>query len=76
MQCFAHDPAYGDADKSVLAQNGITVLEDPAGFLQLDDKTAVISIGPSFPSNEIICDIAEPAVWVRYKVGAERSRNR
>jgi hypothetical protein len=74
-QCYAQDPMYGDADKSVLAQNGITVLEDPAGLLQLDEKTAVVSIGASFPISEIICDIAKPAVLVQYEVDAEGSRN-
>ena len=75
MQCYAQDERYGDADKSVLAQNGITVLEDPAGFLQLDDKTAVVSIAELFPIGEIICDISKPAVLIRYEVGAEGARN-
>lgn len=43
------DPMYTDADKQVLQSLGVTVLDDPRAFLQVDDATAVLSVSPDTP---------------------------
>lgn len=67
VACFAQDPAYDAADRTVLAMEGISVLEDPYGFLAVDETTVVISVAPSVPVRQIVADIARPAamIWGR-----------
>ncbi len=66
---------YSEADEQVLRKLGITVLEDPRAFLELDDETVVLSFYPNFPVRQIIADIARPAVmiWRRIRPEAEDS---
>ena len=75
VRCFAQDPMYSEADEQVLRKLGITVLEDPRAFLELDDETVVLSFYPNFPVRQIIADIARPAVmiWRRIRPEAEDS---
>ena len=75
IQCYAQDPAYGDVDRSVLAQHDVTVVEDPVAFLQVDDNTAVVSIAPDICVKEIVCDLAKPAVLIWYVVDSEGSKD-
>lgn len=65
--CYAQDPEYTTADKAVLESNGITVLEDPRAFLDVDESTVVLSFAPNVPVRQIITDIARPAavIWDR-----------
>ncbi|CAK7218523.1 hypothetical protein SCUCBS95973_003517 [Sporothrix curviconia] len=67
VDCFAQDPAYDAADRAVLAMEGISVLEDPYGFLAVDETSVVISVAPSVPVRQIVADIARPAamIWGR-----------
>ncbi|CAK7202955.1 hypothetical protein SEUCBS139899_005682 [Sporothrix eucalyptigena] len=67
VECFAQDPAYDAADRTVLAMEGISVLEDPYGFLAVDETSVVISVAPSVPVRQIVADIARPAamIWGR-----------
>lgn len=69
IKCFAQDPIYTDIDKSVLEGSGITILDDPGAFLEVDDSTVVISSAPDVPVKHIISDIAQPAmmIWDRIK---------
>ncbi|KAF2451324.1 hypothetical protein P171DRAFT_467920 [Karstenula rhodostoma CBS 690.94] len=57
VRVLAQDPGYSDSDKQVLAENGITVLEDPNGLIAIDEKTFVMSAFPSFPLYEIVADM-------------------
>ncbi|KAL1597838.1 hypothetical protein SLS60_008325 [Paraconiothyrium brasiliense] len=57
VRVLAQDPGYSNTDKQVLAENDITVLEDPNGLLAIDENTFVISAFPSFPLYEIIADM-------------------
>ena len=62
---YAQDPAYTAADKAVLRDVGVEVLEDPRGFLEVNRATVVLSIGPDFPLKQVLAaDIARPAVIV------------
>ncbi|KAJ7868971.1 hypothetical protein B0H14DRAFT_3861367 [Mycena olivaceomarginata] len=64
IQCFAQDPMYSDMDKQLLGKHGITVLDDPRGFLQLDESSIVISIAPNIPVKQIVTHLARPAVII------------
>jgi len=66
---FAQDPLYCLRDKQVLQAENITVLDDPLGFLEVDESTVGLSIGPDCPVKEIILDISRPAViiWEAWK---------
>lgn len=57
VSVIAQDPNYSESDKTLLAEKGITVLEDPNGLLAIDEQTFVMSAFPSFPLYEIIADM-------------------
>lgn len=67
ISCFAQDPAYSESDKKVLKEYGISVVDNPEGFLKVDSSTIVISCAPQAPVKQIISDIALPAamIWDR-----------
>ena len=65
---FAQDPAYKDEDQQALSQCGIKVVEDPEGFLQADENSAVISMYPDIPVKQVLCDLASPAILIWSKV--------
>lgn len=77
VDCFAQDPAYDTADRTVLAMEGISVLEDPYGFLAVDETSVVISVAPSVPVRQIVADIARPAamIWGRIVDDAGNARS-
>ena len=62
--CFVQDPMYQPDDKEILGNAGITVLDDPRAFLEVDENTVVVAFNPSFPLRQIIADIARPAVLI------------
>ncbi|KAI9759800.1 MAG: hypothetical protein M4579_002099 [Chaenotheca gracillima] len=68
IRCYAQEPAYDSIDEHVLAGHNITVLDDPKGFLEVDDSTVVFSCAPNVPVKEIIADIARPAVMIWNRV--------
>ncbi|EFR04284.1 hypothetical protein MGYG_07293 [Nannizzia gypsea CBS 118893] len=69
IQCFMQDPSYTPLDSEVLAEYGVNTLNDPEGFLEVDDTTVIISCAPDIPVKEIIVDIARPAMmfWDFYE---------
>ncbi|KIX05454.1 uncharacterized protein Z518_06326 [Rhinocladiella mackenziei CBS 650.93] len=64
IQCCAQDPAYTDTDRDILQKSGINVLDNPQGFLEVDDSTVVLSFGAEVPVRQIIADIARPAMMI------------
>ncbi|KAK6951072.1 hypothetical protein Daesc_007601 [Daldinia eschscholtzii] len=68
IPCFAQDPAYLPRDKAVLAELGITFLEDPWAFLEVDDTSLVVSVDPNIPVRQIIADIARPVAIIQHKM--------
>lgn len=66
--CYAQEPLFTDTDKQVLQEQGMTVLEDPHGFLEMDAETAIISHHPNVPVRSITADLAKPAMMVWSKV--------
>ncbi|KAM5486946.1 hypothetical protein MaudMau93_004829 [Microsporum audouinii] len=64
IQCFAQDPIYTSVDSKVLGEFGISILDDPEGFIRVDDTTLVVSLMPNVPVKQIIVDIARPAMII------------
>ncbi|GAM40664.1 hypothetical protein TCE0_039f13186 [Talaromyces pinophilus] len=66
IQCFIQDPAYTDIDRKVLQDDyGIaTIIDNPEGFLEVDDSTLVLSFSPNVPVRQVVVDIAKPAVMI------------
>lgn len=64
VKCLAQDPAYTDADRAVLQDSDITVVDDPKGFLEVDESTIVTSFAPNVPVKAVISEIARPAVII------------
>ncbi len=59
---------YEDVDRTVLGELGMTVLDHPRGFLEVDEATVVFSQAPLVAVRQIVADIARPAVMVWDKV--------
>ena len=75
IECFAQDPIYTSSDKDVLAEHNIKVLNDPRGFLHVDDSSVVLSVSPNMQVRQIITDIARPALLIWDRVhGVEEER--
>lgn len=68
VQCYAQDPMYEDVDRTMLGELGMTVLDHPRGFLEVDEATVVFSQAPLVAVRQIVADIARPAVMVWDKV--------
>ena len=68
IKCYAQDPIYMAEDKAVLAEAGFTVVNDPRGFLHVDNASVVISVSPDIPVRQIIADIARPAILIWNRV--------
>ena len=64
IPCFVQDPGYTAVDKDVLGTSGITVLDDPMGFVEVDDESVLVSIHPNCPVKEIVHDLAKPALII------------
>lgn len=61
---YAQDIIYTDVDKQVLQEFGIMVLDDPRGFLEVDDTSVVLSHAPDAPIRDVTANIARPAMMI------------
>jgi hypothetical protein len=66
--CYARDPAYDDNDKEILRSIGIESVDDPGGFLKVDENTLVISICCQKPVKQIIADVQYPGAMLWHTV--------
>ncbi|PKX89884.1 uncharacterized protein P174DRAFT_425049 [Aspergillus novofumigatus IBT 16806] len=64
VACYVQDPGYSKTDRLVLEQSDIKVLEDPEGFLEMDDASLVFSCNPNICVKEIVADIARPSILI------------
>ncbi|EAW23649.1 uncharacterized protein NFIA_023600 [Aspergillus fischeri NRRL 181] len=64
VACYVQDPGYSKTDRLVLEKSDIKVLEDPEGFLEMDDASLVFSCGPNICVKEIVADIARPSILI------------
>ncbi len=68
IPCFVQNDAYQDIDTRFHPVHGIRLLDDPLGFLEVDETTVVVAINPYLPVRQIITDIARPAVMIVSKL--------
>ncbi|KAM7196858.1 hypothetical protein V8F20_006825 [Naviculisporaceae sp. PSN 640] len=64
IKCYAQEPQFTENDKTVLGEHGVSVLDDPHGFLEMDDETAVISFNANVPVRSITAELARPAIMI------------
>ncbi|KAH1719303.1 hypothetical protein KXX35_006201 [Aspergillus fumigatus] len=64
IRCFAQDPAYDEVDIALLRSIDITPLDDPKGFLAVDESTLVFCVSPNVPVKQIIADVQWPAAMI------------
>ncbi|KAJ5782415.1 hypothetical protein N7457_004189 [Penicillium paradoxum] len=69
VPCYSQDPAFTEVDRQILDEVGVEVIEDPRGWLEVDEQSMILSVGPDVPVKEIIADIARPAVIIWDRVG-------
>ncbi|OAA42038.1 Sensitivity To Red Light Reduced-like, SRR1 [Beauveria brongniartii RCEF 3172] len=72
VRCYAQDPAYTAEEKKLLAALGFTVLEDPKGFLEVDEATLVFSVTPNIPVRQVVADMGWPAAMVWNRIETDR----
>ncbi|KAL3462077.1 hypothetical protein BJX64DRAFT_259570 [Aspergillus heterothallicus] len=75
IKCYAQDPAYTDVDEEILRSLDITPLEDPKGFLKIDDETLVFSVSPNVPVKQVVADVCWPAAMIWNTVTPEEAEN-
>lgn len=65
IQILVQDPEYNDLDAQLFSELGITIISDPKGFLEVDDRTFVISVACNVCQKQIIADLARPVgmIW-------------
>ncbi|KAL4930382.1 SRR1 family protein [Aspergillus undulatus] len=71
IKCYAQDPAYNDVDMTLLRSIGIEPLDDPKGFLEIDEHTLVFSVSPNVPVKQIVADVAWPGAMIWNTVARE-----
>lgn len=59
IKAYCQDPEYTIADKALLNRLGISVLENPDAFLEVDQSSIVLSIAPAVAVKQIIADDRE-----------------
>lgn len=73
--CYAQDPCYRPVDKAILKQHGIEVIDDPRAWLEIDDTSIVFSVGNNVCGQDIVADIARPAIAIWDRVYSEKTQN-
>jgi hypothetical protein len=64
VPCFVQDHGYLNIGMDRHPMEGAKILDDPRGFLEVDETTIVLAIRPNIPVRQIIADIARPAVMI------------
>ncbi|KAI2614933.1 hypothetical protein GGR54DRAFT_615385 [Hypoxylon sp. NC1633] len=64
---YLQDPIYEKMDMDALSSEGFTVLDDPQGFLVLDESSVLVSISPNVPVKQIVADICRPGIIIWYR---------
>ncbi|KAJ5246610.1 hypothetical protein N7468_001593, partial [Penicillium chermesinum] len=69
VPCYVQDPIYTEGDSVIMKENDVEILDDPLGWLAIDDTSIVVSIASNVASKEIVADIARPAIVIWGRVG-------
>ncbi|KAJ5272757.1 hypothetical protein N7478_007882 [Penicillium angulare] len=62
VSSYIQDPMNTSVDKEVLADFDFEMIDDPRGWLEVDERSFVLSVAPNVPVKEIIVDTARPAI--------------
>ncbi|KAK4452755.1 hypothetical protein QBC34DRAFT_492253 [Podospora aff. communis PSN243] len=68
------DPSYTDVDRGALAKEGVKVVNDPRGFLEVDAGTVVVSMWATIPVLDVIADTtrgARPVAIITQRIATE-----
>lgn len=67
IRCFAQDPLYEDLDREVLKESGVSVLDNPRAFLEVDETSVVFCLSAETAVRQVVTDITRPAllIWNR-----------
>lgn len=76
IKCYAQDPAYNDVDQALLRNIGIEPLDDPKGFLEIDEDTLVFSVSPNVPVKQVVADVQWPGAMIWNTVSLEEKEAR
>ncbi|PWY81631.1 hypothetical protein BO94DRAFT_536882 [Aspergillus sclerotioniger CBS 115572] len=68
VSCYIQDPAYNDVDKTVFQEQGMQVVDDPQGFLEVDESSIIFSCASNVAVKEMITELARPAIIIWDKV--------
>ncbi|RAK99906.1 uncharacterized protein BO80DRAFT_476883 [Aspergillus ibericus CBS 121593] len=68
LPCYIQDPAYNEIDKEALTEHGMQVVNDPQGYLEVDESSVVFSCASNVAVKEIITELARPAIIIWVKV--------
>ncbi|RHZ57500.1 uncharacterized protein CDV56_108101 [Aspergillus thermomutatus] len=71
VTCYVQDPGYSKTDRLLLEKSDMKVLEDPEGFLEMDDASLVFSCAPNICVKQIVADIVRPLVLIWCTVQSE-----
>ncbi|RAL11878.1 SRR1 family protein [Aspergillus homomorphus CBS 101889] len=74
VNCYVQDPWYDENDVLFLQSIGLTPLNDPKGFLEIDEHTLVFSVNPNVPVKQIVADIQWPGAMVWDTVCGEEEK--
>lgn len=75
ISCYIQDPMNTSVDREVLADIGFEMIDDPRGWLEIDERSVVLSVAPNVPVKEIIADTARPAVVIWNRVEEEDTKS-
>ncbi|KAJ5376297.1 hypothetical protein N7509_013183 [Penicillium cosmopolitanum] len=75
ISCYIQDPMNTSVDRKVLADIGFEMIDDPRGWLEIDERSVVLSVAPNVPVKEIIADTARPAVVIWNRVEEEDTKS-
>lgn len=66
VEYFAQEPQCTPIDREIFEDKevDIKILDDPWGFIEVDDETLVISFAPLAPVRQIVADTARPAMMI------------
>jgi hypothetical protein len=64
IPCYVQDPIYTDIDRLVLEKHGLKIVDDPDGFLEVDNSSLVVSCSSNAPVRQIVTDLAYPVAMI------------
>ncbi|KAL3485989.1 hypothetical protein BJX62DRAFT_242406 [Aspergillus germanicus] len=64
VSCYVQDPAYTPGDRMVLAENNVETVQDPEGFLKMDNSSLVFCCEPTTCVKSIVAEVARPLIII------------